>query len=461
MTKKINSTKNSKKISKTASKSKIKNDFNAYSIIAKKRDKQKLTKEEITWMINGLINQTVTEYQITALLMAIYLNGMDADETAALTDSMLYSGKTLKFKGKNVIDKHSTGGVGDKASFILGPIAAACGIKVPMMAGRGLGHTGGTVDKVESIEGFKTSLSLEDFQKQLDDKGIVLIGQTKDIAPADKIIYGLRDVTATVESIPLITASIMSKKLAEGANGIVMDIKTGEGAFMSKTKDAAKLAKSLRDTASRFNKKMITFITDMNQPLGNYIGNSLEIIESIETLRGNGPKDLTDISVKLAGAMIFLGGKAKTQKEGEQKALNAIKDGSALEVFRNLISNQGGNSEVVDDYTLLPVATEKTIFKAKQAGFISKIACKEMGLHCVALGGGRKKTTDIVDLGVGFILRKKVGEPVKKGEDLVVIYHNKDQKEIVKKIMKNLESEIVIAKSKVKAPKLVYEVKVN
>lgn len=435
--------------------------FSAYSIIAKKRDGQKLSKEEISWMINGLLNKTVEEYQISALLMAIYLNGMDTEETAALTDAMLFSGETLKFKGKNVIDKHSTGGVGDKASFILGPIAAACGIKVPMMAGRGLGHTGGTVDKIESIKGFKTSLSLPEFQKQLDEHGIVLIGQTKDIAPADKIIYALRDVTATVESIPLITASIMSKKLAEGANGIVMDIKTGEGAFMAKSNDAKKLAESLRNTAKRFNKKMITFITDMNQPLGNYIGNSLEIIESIETLKGHGPKDLTDISVKLAGAMIFLGGKAKSQADGEAKALKAIENGSALEVFRNLIKIQGGEEAVVDDYSKLPLAKNKTLYKAKTAGYISKIACKEMGLHCVSLGGGRSKASDIVDLGVGFILFKKVGDQVKKGEALVEIYHNDDQKQVVSNIMKSLEKEILISKTKTRKLKLIYETKTN
>lgn len=435
--------------------------FSAYGIISKKRDGQKLSKEEITWMINGLLNKTVEEYQMSALLMAIYLNGMDTEETAALTDAMLFSGETLKFKGKNVIDKHSTGGVGDKTSFILGPIAAACGIKVPMMAGRGLGHTGGTVDKIECIKGFKTSLSLADFQKQLDEHSIVLIGQTKDIAPADKIIYGLRDVTATVESIPLITASIMSKKLAEGANGIVMDIKTGEGAFMSKTNDARKLAQSLRNTAKRFNKKMITFITDMNQPLGNYIGNSLEIIESIETLKGNGPKDLEDISVKLAGAMIYLGGKARSQKEGEAKALKSIQDGSALAVFKKLIKIQGGDDSVIEDYSKFPLAKARTIFKAKSAGYISKIACKEMGLHCVSLGGGRHKADDIVDLGVGFILKKKVGDKVSKGDELVEIFHNEDQKEIVKSIMKSLEAQINVSKTKTNKLKLIYEVKTN
>lgn len=436
-------------------------EFSAYQIIQKKRDGKRLSKEEIDWIITSLMNGSLAHYQMSALLMAIYIKGMTATETAYLTDAMLYSGKTLSFKGKNVIDKHSTGGVGDKASFILGPIAAACGVKVPMIAGRGLGHTGGTVDKVEAIKGFKTSLTLNKFKSLLEKNNISLIGQTKDIAPADKIIYGLRDVTATIESIPLITASIMSKKLAEGANGIVMDIKTGDGAFMSELSDAKALAKSLRDTASRFDKSMLTMITDMNQPLGNYIGNSLEIIESIETLKGNGPKDLTDLSIKLAGAMIYLGGKAKTLKDGEKKAAASIKNGKALKVFKEMIKSQGGDSKVVHDYSRLPLAKVVTSFKATKSGYIKDIKCKEMGLHCVTLGGGRHKTTDEIDPGVGFVLTKKVSEKVEKGEELVKIYHNKNQQNEVKEIMAALRSEILISKDKVKAPKLVYEVKVK
>ncbi|EQC50651.1 thymidine phosphorylase [Bacteriovorax sp. DB6_IX] len=433
--------------------------FNAYNLIAKKRDGKTLTDEEIKWFINGLLTGDVAEYQMSALLMAIYLNGMTVKETAALTDAMLYSGETLTFKGKSVIDKHSTGGVGDKASFILGPIAAACGVKVPMMAGRGLGHTGGTVDKIESVKGFKTSLSLEQFKKQLQKEGIVLIGQTKDIAPADKVIYGLRDVTATVESIPLITASIMSKKLAEGANGIVMDIKTGNGAFMADIKDAKALAKSLRDTAKRFNKGMVTYITDMNQPLGNYIGNSLEIIESIETLKGNGPKDLTDVSVKLAGAMIYLAGKAKTIKEGEEKAQKSIDNGKALAVFKKLIKVQGGDDKVIEDYSRLPLAKTVTHYTASKSGYVTEIACKQMGLHCVALGGGRKKASDKVDMGVGFILKKKIGDKVEKGETLVEILHHKKQSSEVEEIMKSLKKDIKVSNIKPKKSKLIYEMK--
>lgn len=433
--------------------------YSAYQIIQKKRDGKRLSKEEINWFIESLMKGEVAHYQMSALLMAIYIQGMNASETAHLTDAMLYSGKTLTFKGKEVIDKHSTGGVGDKASFILGPIAAACGVKVPMIAGRGLGHTGGTVDKIESIKGFNTSLTLDKFKKLLNQNKISLIGQTKDIAPADKIIYGLRDVTATVESIPLITASIMSKKLAEGANGIVMDIKTGEGAFMSELKDAKALAKSLRNTATRFDKSMITIITDMNQPLGNYIGNSLEIIESIETLKGNGPKDLTDISVKLAGAMIYLGGKAKTIKDGEAKALKSIENGSALKVFKKLIKSQGGDESVVDDYSKLPKAPVVTKYLSTKSGYIQDIKCKEMGLHCVSLGGGRLKTNDKIDPAVGFVLNKKVGDKVEKGEVVLEIHHHKKQNKSVAEIMAALKKEIKITANKTKAPKLVYEIK--
>jgi pyrimidine-nucleoside phosphorylase len=433
--------------------------FNANLIIAKKRDGKTLSAEEIKWFVDGLTNEEIPKYQMSALLMAIYLNGMNVKETAALTDAMLYSGEVLKFKGKNIVDKHSTGGVGDKTSFILGPIAAACGVKVPMMAGRGLGHTGGTVDKIESIEGFNTAISMDKFKKQLVDEGIVLTGQTKTIAPADKIIYGLRDVTATVESIPLITASIMSKKLAEGANGIVMDIKTGQGAFMSDPKDAKALGKSLRNTAARFNKRMVTMLTNMDQPLGNYVGNSLEMIESIETLKGNGPKDLTELSVKLAGAMVYLAGKAKTIADGEKKARKTIDNGKALEVFTRLIKLQGGDDRVVEDYSLFPLAKKVSQFKAAKSGFISDIACKEIGLHCVALGGGRKKAEDAVDPAVGFVFKARVGDYVEKGDVIMDIMHHENQDTIVDGILESLKKEIKISKDKVKAPKLIFEVK--
>lgn len=437
--------------------------YSAYNIIQKKRDKRKLSKEEINWFINGLTAGDVADYQMTALLMAIFLNGMDVEETAALTDAMLYSGKVLNFPEQHYIDKHSTGGVGDKASFILAPIAAACGVKVPMIAGRGLGHTGGTIDKVEAIKGFKTELPLEEFERLLKERGLVLIGQTKDIAPADKKIYALRDVTGTVESIPLITASIMSKKLAEGAKGIVMDIKTGNGAFMSKLSDAKKLAASIRNTGLRFDKNMMTMITDMSEPLGLAVGNSLEIIESIETLKGNGPKDLTEVSVALAGGMIYLAGLAKDLKEGMKKAQAAIDDGSALERFRELIKNQGGDAKVVDDYSRLPQTKLTTVVKATKAGYISAMECNELGKHCVKLGGGRTKTGERIDFAVGFIMNKKIGDAVKKGEALMTIHHHDTQAEVVKEISKLVTAKnITISATKPRAKKkLIIDVQTN
>jgi pyrimidine-nucleoside phosphorylase len=435
--------------------------FSAYSIIQKKRDKGSLTKDEINWFISNLTSGEIADYQMSALLMAIYLNGMSIEETSYLTDAMLYSGKVLNFDEDVYIDKHSTGGVGDKTSFILAPIAAACGVKVPMIAGRGLGHTGGTVDKIESIKGFKTEISLDDFVSLLKERGLVLIGQTKEIAPADKKIYALRDVTATIESIPLITASIMSKKLAEGAKGIVMDIKTGNGAFMSKTSDAKKLAESIRKTGLRFNKNMMTMITDMSEPLGCAVGNSLEIIESIETLKGKGPKDLTDLSIELAGGMIYLAGLSKTLKEGSKLARASVEDGSALKKFRELIKNQGGDEKVVDDYSRLPVAQLTKDVLSKTSGFVTKMECTNLGLHCVKLGGGRQKASDKIDFGVGFIMNKKIGDKVTKGEKLVTLYFNKGQEEIVLEIEQAiLKSNMTISKTKPKLKKkLILEVK--
>ena len=434
--------------------------FSAYNIIQKKRDKEKLTKDEIQWFIDGLISGEIANYQMSALLMAIYLNGFDKDETVALTDAMLYSGKVLDFPEQIYIDKHSTGGVGDKASFILAPIAAACGVKVPMIAGRGLGHTGGTVDKIESIKGFKTEIPLEDFVSLLKERGFVLIGQTGEIAPADKIIYGLRDVTATVESIPLITASIMSKKLAEGAKGIVMDIKTGNGAFMAKLSDAKKLAESIRQTGLRFNKNMMTMITDMSEPLGNAVGNSLEIIESIETLKNNGPADLTEISLSLAGGMVYLAGLAKTHKEGIKKATVALESGAALEKFRQLIIHQGGDARVIDDYSLLPQTKSTFSVLAQKNGFITKMDCKALGLHCVRLGGGRQKISDVIDFAVGFVMHKKIGDKVKKGEVLVTIHYHDNQIDIAKTISDSItKTDIQIGSTKPKAKKkLIIEV---
>lgn len=434
-------------------------DLSPSEILRQKRDGHELSAEQWKQFIQGFTAGEIADYQMSALLMAGFINGLTPKETAALTDAMLYSGEVLDFGDTPTVDKHSTGGVGDKASFILAPLASACGVHVPMMAGRGLGHTGGTIDKLESINGFKVDLGLEEFRRQVMEEKLCLIGQTSQIAPADKKIYALRDVTATVESIPFITASIMSKKLAEGAQSIVMDVKTGNGAFMAKKSDAKALAKSLIKTAKRFDKKMIAFITDMSQPLGTHIGNSLEIIESIETLKNKGPKDLTQLSLELAGAMIYLAGKSKTQAAGLKKAKQALKSGAALEEFRKLIRLQGGDHTVIDNYNRLPLASEKTLVQAPKAGVIHSFKTRAIGLHCVELGGGRKVSSDPVDHSVGLVIHKKVGDKVKEGETMATIYHHKKQKNTAEYIQASLrENDIVIKKNVSKLPQLIWEV---
>ena len=435
--------------------------MNAYTIIQKKRDGHELSQEEISWFIQGLLEGHVADYQMSALLMAIFLKGMTTQETAFLTQVMLESGHIFDFQEAHFVDKHSTGGVGDKTSFIIAPLAHACGVHVPMIAGRGLGHTGGTIDKIESVKGYKTKISLKRFEELVKNEGLALMGQTEKIAPADRILYALRDVTATIDSIPLITASIMSKKLAEGAKGIVMDIKTGQGAFMDKSSEAKALAKSLRQTAKRFEKNMFTVISDMNQPLGCYVGNSLEIIESVEILKGKGAKDLQELSLHLAGAMIFLAKKAQTLRQGIQLAKKALKNGSALKSFEKMILNQGGDISFIHDYSKLPVAKEVTHINSLKEGYIKSIDCLSIGNHCVSLGGGRKLLKDKVDPSVGFIFRKKVGQKVKIGETIVEVYHHQKQHNLVKQIEQDmLNQNIKVTSREVKAPLLIKDSKV-
>lgn len=435
-----------------------KENFQPYTLIDKKKKGLELGRDEIKWFIQGFTDHKIPDYQMSAMLMAMFLKGMTTEETAALTDAMLESGKQLKFTGKNVIDKHSTGGVGDKASFVLAPIASAAGVKVPMIAGRGLGHTGGTVDKIEAIAGFKTALDLDQFSKKLNEEGLVLIGQTPEIAPADRLIYALRDVTATIDCVPLITASIMSKKLAEGANGIVFDIKVGTGAFMRTTKDARVLAKSLIATGKRFKKKAVAVLTDMNQPLGNAVGHSNEIIESIETLKGNGPKDLTDLSVILAAHMIHIAGVEKTFEKAHKKALDMISSGKALEEFRKLLKSQGGDPRVVDDYSLLPVAKEVTEVRAPKSGFIKMFNNELIGLLLIELGGGRKMKTDVINFDVGFMFEKKIGAQVKKGDVIFTIHHRADQKQTAEHVRDRfLKEALTLSSTKVKSSKLIIE----
>ncbi len=435
-----------------------KDEFQVYPLIDKKKHGEKLTSAEIKWFIQRYTQQLIPDYQMSAMLMAMFIRGMDTAETAALTDAMLESGERLRFPGRNVIDKHSTGGVGDKASFVLAPIASAAGVRVPMIAGRGLGHTGGTVDKIEAISGFRTKLSLTEFSAKLQSEGLVLIGQTPEIAPADRLLYALRDVTATIDSIPLITASIMSKKLAEGANGIVFDIKCGTGAFMRTPKAARSLAKSLIATAGRFKKKAVALVTDMNQPLGNEVGHSNELIESLETLKGRGPADLTELSLHLAAHMIHLAGVEKTFPKALAKAQEMVSSGKALAEFRNLLRSQGGDVRVVDDYSLLPLASERTVIAAPGPGYIKMFDNTLIGLLLIDLGGGRRSKADAIDHGVGFTFHKKIGDRVTRGEPILTVIHHAHQKEVVKAIKTRfLKEALTLSQTKVKPPKLILD----
>jgi pyrimidine-nucleoside phosphorylase len=397
-----------------------------YEIISKKRDKKKLSQEEIEYLVSAYTKGTIPDYQMSALLMAIFLNGMDFEETFGLTLSMMKSGKILDLGSipDIKVDKHSTGGVGDKVSLILAPLVASCGITVPMISGRGLGHTGGTLDKLESIPKFKTNLSLRKFKKNLSDIGLCMIGQTNEIAPADKKIYALRDVTGTVNSIPLITASIMSKKLAEGSDALVFDVKLGNGAFMQKEDEVILLAKNLIQIANRFKKKAVALITDMSEPLGEAVGNSIEVIEAVQSLKGRAPKDLMKVTFALGAYMLILGRKAKSYKEAEGKLEEAIKSGKALDKFKQMVKKQGGDSRIVDDYRLLPWAKHKITVESDQAGYVKSINTFKIGLSAVKLGASRERLDSKIDPGVGFLIKKKVWDRVKKGENLAVIFCN-------------------------------------
>jgi pyrimidine-nucleoside phosphorylase len=429
--------------------------MNTVSIIKKKRDGKALSVEEINYLINSYSKRRIPDYQFSAFLMASYLKGMNKKETSALTKAMLYSGKVIdlsEIQGKK-IDKHSTGGVGDKTSLILAPIVAAAGINVPMISGRGLGHSGGTLDKLESIPGFRTNLNLTQYKKVIKKCKAVLIGQTKDIAPADKLIYSLRDVTATVESIPLITASIMSKKLAEGIDGLVLDVKTGSGAFMKKMTDAKALAESLMNTAKSFNKNVIAFITDMNQPLGNYIGNWLEVYESVKVLQGEDVKDLLEVSLNLSGAMIYLGGKAKNIKEGIEISEEMIKSGKAFDKFLEIVKLQNGDITYLKSLNKYPKTKYREIVTAGKSGYVEKLDNYQIGMASLELGAGRKTKEDKIDPTAGIIFHPKIGTKIKKDEVIAELFSNKKEKiDLAKEMISN---SIKFSGKKVKTVKLI------
>jgi pyrimidine-nucleoside phosphorylase len=397
----------------------------AVDVIRKKRDGQALSAAEIEAFVRGATDRTWPEYQVSALLMAIVLRGMDAAETAALTGAMVRSGEKLDLSdlpGPKV-DKHSTGGVGDKLSLVLAPLAAACGVVVPMMSGRGLGHTGGTLDKLESIPGFRVDLSLAEFRAALAAVGCAQIGQTREIAPADKALYALRDVTGTVESIPLISASIMSKKIAEGVDGLVLDVKCGLGAFMKTRPDARALAESLVSIGRAQGVRTRALMTAMDAPLGRAVGNALEVIESLETLKGRGPKDVETLSVLLAAHMVELAGAAADLRDAEAKARAALASGRGLEKLRQVIERQGGDPKVVDDYSRLPAAPRREVLRAEREGHVQGFDALAVGRAAGALGAGRDRVEDKVDPAVGALVLVRPGEQVKAGEPLLELHY--------------------------------------
>ncbi len=429
--------------------------MNTVEIIKKKRDGKSLTAEEINFLIEGLLRKKVTDYQITAFLMANFINGMNKKETAALTEAMLYSGKVVDLSqiAGAKIDKHSTGGVGDKTSLMIAPIVAAAGVNVPMISGRGLGHTGGTLDKLESIPGFTTQLTLKQYVSMIKKHGLALIGQTKEIAPADKKIYSLRDVTGTIESIPMITASIMSKKLAEGADGFVFDVKTGSGAFMSKLADAKTLAESLVNTSKRFKKKSIAFITDMNQPLGNYIGNWLEVYESLLVLKGEYVYGLSELVEILSGAMIMLGGKAKTVEEGYDVAREKIKSGEAYDKFKEIVSAQKGDVTFLDKPEKYPKSKFVEDVTVSGGGYLKSINNYELGMASLQCGAGRLRAEDKIDPKAGIIFYPNIGDKIKKNEIIAKIYT--DNKNEIDNVKRRILEAVRFSKDKVNQPKLI------
>lgn len=397
-----------------------------YDVILKKRRGEELSTEEINFFVKGFTEGDIPDYQASALLMAIFFNKMNKRETADLTMAMVKSGDELNLdniKGVKV-DKHSTGGVGDTTSILLAPMVAACGVPVAKMSGRGLGHTGGTIDKLEAFEGFSVELSEEDFIKNVNDINIALIGQTGSLAPADKKLYALRDVTATVDNMSLIASSIMSKKIASGADAIVLDVKVGEGAFMKNAEDAKALAQEMVNIGKSVSRNTIAVVSDMDQPLGYAIGNALEIMEAIDTLNGKGPKDLLELALVLGSNMLLLAKRVETEEEGRTLLLENIQNGNALNKLKEFVRAQGGDDSCIDDFSLFPQAKYKLEVKSDRTGILSKLHAEALGIVAMELGAGRKTKEDVIDLGVGIVLHKKRGEKVSEGESLATVYAN-------------------------------------
>lgn len=423
-------------------------------LIVKKQNGKELTTEEIQFFVKGYTNGSIPDYQASALAMAIYFQDMTDRERADLTMAMVNSGETIDLSAIEGIkvDKHSTGGVGDTTTLVLAPLVAALGVPVAKMSGRGLGHTGGTIDKLEAIEGFHVELSKDEFIKLVNRDKVAVIGQSGNLTPADKKLYALRDVTGTVNSIPLIASSIMSKKIAAGADAIVLDVKTGAGAFMKTDEDAVNLAKAMVRIGNNVGRQTMAVISDMSQPLGFAIGNALEVQEAIDTLRGEGPEDLNELVLTLGSQMVVLAKKAETLEEARTKLQEVMKNGKALEKFKEFLSNQGGDASVVDEPSKLPQAAYKIDVPAKEAGVVSEIVADEIGVAAMLLGAGRATKEDEIDLAVGIMLRKKVGDNVEKGEPLVTLYANRENvDDVTAKVYDNIR-----ISEKAAAPKLIH-----
>lgn len=425
-------------------------------IIEKKRDGQTLTKEEIEFFIEGYTNGDIPDYQASSLAMAIFFQDMNEEERAALTMAMVNSGDVIDLSKINGIkvDKHSTGGVGDTTTLVLAPLVAAVGVPVAKMSGRGLGHTGGTIDKLESIDGFHVEISEADFIKLVNEDQVAVIGQTGNLTPADKKLYALRDVTGTVNSIPLIASSIMSKKIAAGADAIVLDVKTGNGAFMKTLEDAEALAHAMVSIGNNVGRNTMAIISDMSQPLGRAIGNALELKEAIDTLNGQGPEDLTELVLTLGSQMVVLAERANTLEEARQLLNEAIENGSALDKFKTFLENQGGDASVVNSPELLPTAEYQIDYKAKSSGVVSELIANEIGVASMMLGAGRQTKEDDIDLSVGIVLNKKVGDNVNEGEFLLTIHSNREN---VDDVIKKLDESIEI-KAQAKTPTLIHKI---
>ncbi|PTI76872.1 pyrimidine-nucleoside phosphorylase [Staphylococcus succinus] len=425
-------------------------------LIEKKRDGQALTQEEIEFFITSYTNGDIPDYQASSLAMAVFFQDMNDEERAALTMAMVNSGDVIDLSDINGIkvDKHSTGGVGDTTTLVLAPLVASVGVPVAKMSGRGLGHTGGTIDKLESVKGFHVEISEEKFVKLVNESKVAVIGQTGNLTPADKKLYGLRDVTGTVNSIPLIASSIMSKKIAAGADAIVLDVKTGNGAFMKTLEDAEALAHAMVSIGNNVGRNTMAIISDMGQPLGNAIGNALEVKEAIETLQGKGPEDLTELVMTLGSQMVVVGGKAQDLEEARTMLQQAIEDGSALETFRTFLENQDGDGSVVDDLSQLPQAKYKIELPAQSSGVVTEIIANEVGVASMMLGAGRQTKEDDIDLSVGLVLHKKVGDKVSEGDALLTIHSNREN---IDDVIEKLNQSITVSEHG-QAPTLIHKI---